>query len=76
MVPGVAASTGSARHAGSVTLSPVLAAMGVPPEDGMGAVRFRLGRPTTWGELEKVLGMLKASIYVATTKMESSTLPR
>ena len=54
-LPGVAASTGSACHAGSVTLSPVLAAMGVPPEEGMGAVRFSLGRTTTWGELEEVL---------------------
>lgn len=58
-LPGVAASTGSACHAGSVTLSPVLAAMGVPPEEGMGAVRFSLGRDTTWDELEEVLGMLK-----------------
>ncbi len=44
MLPGVAASTGS------VTLSPVLAAMGVPPGEGMGAVRFSLGRATTWEE--------------------------
>lgn len=58
-LPGVAASTGSACHAGSVTLSPVLAAMGVPPEEGMGAVRFSLGRTTTWEELEEVLRMLK-----------------
>jgi len=57
-LPGVAASTGSACHAGSVTLSPVLAAMGVPPEEGMGAVRFSLGRTTTWEELEEVLGYL------------------
>jgi len=62
MLPRLAASTGSACHAGSVTLSPVLAAMGVPPGEGMGAVRFSLGRATTWGELEEVLGMLKASI--------------
>ena len=47
-LPGVAASTGSACHAGSVTLSPVLAAMGVPPGEGIGAVRFSLGRATTW----------------------------
>lgn len=59
---GVAASTGSACHAGSVTLSPVLDAMGVSPEEGMGAVRFSLGRTTTWEELKEVLGMLKASI--------------
>jgi cysteine desulfurase len=58
-MPGVAASTGSACHAGSVTLSPVLAAMGVKPEDGMGAVRFSLGRTTTWEELEEVLARLK-----------------
>ena len=62
MLPGVAASTGSACHAGSVTLSPVLAAMGVPPGEGMGAVRFSLGRDTTWEELEVVLGAMKASV--------------
>ena len=61
-LPGVAASTGSACHAGSVTLSPVLAAMGVLPGEGMGAVRFSLGRATTWQELEAVLGVLKASM--------------
>ncbi len=60
-LPGVAASTGSACHAGSVELSPVLAAMGVPPEEGMGAVRFSLGRTTTWGELEEVLSSLRGA---------------
>ena len=59
-MPGVAASTGSACHAGSVTLSPVLAAMGVPPEEGMGAVRFSLGRATSWDELVEVLGRLRS----------------
>ena len=58
-MPGVAASTGSACHAGSVILSPVLAAMGVPPEEGMGAVRFSLGRTTTWEDLEEVIRLLK-----------------
>lgn len=57
-LPGVAASTGSACHAGSVTLSSVLAAMGVPPEEGMGAIRFSLGRTTSWEELEEVIGLL------------------
>ncbi|HEY7528080.1 MAG TPA: cysteine desulfurase family protein [Candidatus Deferrimicrobiaceae bacterium] len=61
-LPGVAASTGSACHAGSVTLSPVLSAMGVPPEEGMGAVRFSLGRTTTWEELEEVLALLEGAI--------------
>jgi cysteine desulfurase len=57
-LPGVAASTGSACHAGSVELSPVLRAMGVPPEIGMGAIRFSLGRTTTRQELEAVVGEL------------------
>jgi len=61
-LPGVAASTGSACHAGSVTLSPVLAAMGVLPGEGMGAVRFSLGRATIWEELDEILGMLKTSV--------------
>ncbi len=55
---GVAASTGSACHAGSIRLSPVLEAMGVPPETGMGAVRFSLGRSTTEAEIEQVLEKL------------------
>jgi cysteine desulfurase len=58
---GVAASTGSACHAGSVELSSVLAAMRVPVNEGMGAVRFSLGRTTTWQELEQVLSGLGAS---------------
>jgi len=52
---GVAASTGSACHAGRVELSPVLAAMGVTAEIGMGAVRFSLGRNTTGDEIEAVV---------------------
>ena len=39
-MPEVAASTGSACHSGKVHLSPVLAAMGVASEVGMGAIRF------------------------------------
>ena len=52
---GVAASTGSACHAGEVTLSPVLRAMGVHPDEGMGAVRFSLGRATTADEIDAVV---------------------
>ena len=55
---GVAASTGSACHAGSVELSPVLKAMGVIDEVGMGAIRFSLGRTTTLRELETVVHLL------------------
>lgn len=55
---GVAASTGSACHSGRVELSPVLQAMGVPPEAGMGAIRFSLGRETTAEETDVVLDRL------------------
>jgi cysteine desulfurase len=55
---GVAASTGSACHAGRIELSPVLQAMSVPPETGMGAVRFSLGRGTTREEIDAVIARL------------------
>ena len=55
---GVAASTGSACHSGSVDLSPVLKAMKVPPEIGMGAIRFSLGRTTTREQIEQVVSRL------------------
>ena len=58
-LPGVAASTGSACHAGSVELSPVLRAMRVAPEIGMGAIRFSLGRTTTQEEVEAVIEGLR-----------------
>ncbi len=57
---GVAASTGSACHAGLHTQSPVLCAMGVKPRVGLGAVRFSLGRTTTAEEIEAVVQMLKS----------------
>jgi cysteine desulfurase len=58
---GVAASTGAACHSGSVELSPVLKAMGISPEVGMGAIRFSLGRTTTVQELRRVVDLLKDS---------------
>ena len=54
-VPSVAASTGSACHAGLPSASPVLAAMGLPPNQGLGAVRFSLGRNTTEDEIDTVV---------------------
>lgn len=52
---GVAASTGSACHSGQIELSPVLKAMGVVPEVGMGAIRFSLGRATTRDDIDTVV---------------------
>lgn len=52
-VPEIAASTGSACHEGRVSQSPVLCAMGVPPELGQGAVRLSVGRFTTEDEVDR-----------------------
>lgn len=56
--PEIAASTGSACHDGSGELSSVLKAMGVPRNQGFGAVRFSFGRQTTIAELDSAAGML------------------
>jgi cysteine desulfurase len=58
-LPALAASTGSACHAGEITLSSVLEAMQVPPELGMGAVRFSLGRYTTREEIEQAVELIE-----------------
>ena len=59
-LPEVAASTGSACHSGRIELSPVLLAMDVEPEVGMGAIRFSLGRGTTGEDLDAVVAGLTA----------------
>ena len=51
--PEVAASTGSACHAGHTTASAVVTAMGVPPEEAVGSVRLTLGRTTSVGDVER-----------------------
>jgi cysteine desulfurase len=61
-IPDLAASTGSACHAGQVELSPVLQAMNVAPEVGMGAIRFSLGRQTTEGEVDEVVSQLRCAL--------------
>jgi cysteine desulfurase len=45
--PEIAASTGSACHAGSETASTVLLAMGIPALAALGSIRLTLGRTTT-----------------------------
>ena len=50
----IAASTGSACHEGRLEMSPVLHAMGLPPDIGLGAIRFSLGRTTTQAEIDEV----------------------
>jgi cysteine desulfurase len=61
---GIAASTGSACHSGRTELSPVLEAMGVPPETGLGAIRFSLGRSTTIDEVDAAVEQLADALPV------------
>lgn len=51
-IPSLMASTGAACHDRSVRLSHVLSAMGVPPQVGMGTLRFSVGRGNTMEQIE------------------------
>ena len=55
---GIAASSGSACSTGAIEPSHVLTAMGVPPEEARGSVRFSLGRQNTEQEVDRVVGEL------------------
>lgn len=61
-IPGLCASTGAACHDRSVTLSHVLAAMGVPKEVGMGAIRLTVGRYTTEEEIHQAASWIVAAV--------------
>ncbi|MFZ3040451.1 MAG: cysteine desulfurase family protein, partial [Thiobacillus sp.] len=56
--PGVAASTGSACHAGDSAVSGVLAAMGLTLEAAAGTVRLSIGRFTTEAEIDTAAAAL------------------
>ncbi|RJR25805.1 cysteine desulfurase [Candidatus Microgenomates bacterium] len=55
---GIAASSGSACTSGELKPSHVLLAMGIPPEEAHGSVRFSLGRETTKEDIDYVLEKL------------------
>jgi len=59
---GISVSTGSACTTGSAEPSHVLSAMGVPPADAQGSVRFGLGRENTIEDVERVLTVLPGVI--------------
>ena len=61
-IPGLAASTGSACHAGVVELSAVLKAMKVDEQVGKGTIRFSLGRYTTKDEIMRAVQWLKETV--------------
>jgi cysteine desulfurase len=51
---GIACSTGSACTSGSSEPSHVLSAMGYPPSEARGSLRFSLGRTTTDDDIDAV----------------------
>jgi cysteine desulfurase len=55
---GIACSSGSACSTGAVEPSHVLTAMGVPPELGVAALRFSIGKDTTSEDLEALFAAL------------------
>jgi cysteine desulfurase len=63
--PGVAASTGSACHAGGESPSAVLTAMGLSAREALGAVRLTLGRGTTAEQVRDAASMLVAAFREA-----------
>ncbi len=63
-IPEFGASTGAACHGPAVKLSHVLAAMGVPPEIGKGAVRLSVGRQTTAAEVDQAAALLLGRVRI------------
>lgn len=51
--PEIAASTGSACHAGNTSASAVIRAMGVDPDQALGTVRLTVGRSTTEDDISR-----------------------
>ncbi|HEU4425594.1 MAG TPA: cysteine desulfurase family protein [Pilimelia sp.] len=62
-IPELAASTGSACHAGSTEPSPVLSAMGLDRDRALGAVRISVGRWTTVADVDRAAGLLAAAAH-------------
>ncbi len=69
---GIAVSAGAACASGAVEPSPVLAAMGVPRELAVCAVRFSMGRTTTAEEVDAVLEGLATCVPAARALAVSS----
>jgi len=74
-VPQLAASTGSACHAGEHTPNATLLAMGVAPEVALGAVRLSLGRGTTRVDVEGAVELLAGAHGALVATMPSPTSP-
>lgn len=72
----VAASAGSACHAGGKSASPVLSAMGVPLEYALGTLRLSVGRHTTFVEVEAAAELLVEAALLQRASREAEALGR
>jgi cysteine desulfurase len=61
---GLCASAGAACSSGSLEPSPVLLAMGIPPELAHGSVRFSLSKDTTADEVERAAAIVGECVGV------------
>ncbi|MEV6600071.1 cysteine desulfurase family protein [Actinoplanes sp. NPDC051346] len=66
--PQVAASTGSACHAGTTEPSPVLSAMGYDPARALAAVRLSLGRWSTVDEIDRAADLVTTAARTVLTR--------
>jgi cysteine desulfurase len=66
--PEVAASTGSACHEGGESASSILLAMGLPPDEALGAVRLTLGHGTTAEDVDRAATALARAWRAASSQ--------
>jgi cysteine desulfurase len=69
----ICVSTGSACHAESADVSPVLAAMNVPRSFALGSIRVSLGRYNTEADLDKLLNVLPETVERLRQQPRSAT---
>ncbi len=62
IIADIAVSAGSACHAGSTTISHVLAAMNVPMEFARGTLRLSTGIMTTEGEIDRAIEVISEAV--------------
>ena len=70
---GICVSTGSACHADSADVSPVLAAMKIPRSFALGSIRFSLSRYNTEEDIEALLNILPETVERLRQKPRSAT---
>jgi len=72
-MPEIAASTGSACHAGSTEPSAILLAMGLAREQALGALRLSLGRWSTEEEVDEAARLIVRSVQSKENKKQYHT---